>query len=246
MQLPAVRVSNLDYHYPDGTSALSGISFAVQVGERVGIIGPNGAGKSTLLLHLNGVLTTAGKVEILGTPVIPARLPEIRSRMGLVFQDPDDQLFCSTIFDDVAFGPLNMRLPAEDVKRRVHDALHQVGLHGFEHRSAFHLSGGEKKRVSLATVLSMDVEILAMDEPSSNLDPRSRRSLIQWLKACNKTYIIATHDLDFAYDTTDRILVMNRGQLISDGPAKSILKDQTLLEQAGLELPLRFWKNGSE
>jgi len=172
--------------------------------------------------------------------VVPAHLPEIRRRVGLVFQDPDDQLFCSTIFDDIAFGPLNMGLDPAEVRGRVARALDQVGLNGFEKRSAFHLSGGEKKRVSLATVLSMDVEILAMDEPSSNLDPRSRRSLIQWLRDCGKTQIIATHDLDLAYELTHRTLILHGGKIAADGPTEKILTDQALLEHHDLELPYQI------
>ena len=244
-EVPAIRVRNLEYKYPDGTSALQGISFSVNPGEKIAIIGPNGAGKSTLLGHLNGILAATGTVEIFGVPVLPENFPEIRRRVGLVFQDPDDQLFCSTIFDDVAFGPLNLRLPRDEVKRRVREALQEVGLDGFESRSAFHLSGGEKKRVSLATVLSMDVEILVLDEPSANLDPRGRRSLIEWLRECKRTLLIATHDLDFAYDIAERALILHQGRLAADGPAQPLLADAALLEKAGLELPLRFGRNGS-
>ena len=240
---PAVDIKDLSFHYHDGAQALDGVSFTIQPGERVALIGPNGAGKSTLLCHLNGVLhhdEGHGVVEIFGISLEKKNMTEIRKRIGLVFQDPDDQLFCSTVFDDVAFGPLNMRLDAETVRKRVHEALHHVGLEGYENRSAFHLSGGEKKRVSLATVLSMDVDILAFDEPSSNLDPKSRRALIHWLQACQKTLLLATHDLDLAYETTNRVLVLNQGYLARDGSTESILKDRSFLEQIGLELPLQF------
>lgn len=240
MGVSAIRVQDLKYTFPDGTTALQGVTFTVESGEKVAVTGPNGAGKSTLLTLLNGLLGADGSVEIFGVPVIPARLPEIRRRVGLVFQDPDDQLFCPTIFDDIAFGPLNMGLDPAEVRGRVSRALDQVGLNGFEKRSAFHLSGGEKKRVSLATVLSMDVEILAMDEPSSNLDPRSRRSLIQWLRDCGKTQIIATHDLDLAYELTQRTLILHGGRIAADGPTEKILTDQALLEHHDLELPYQI------
>ncbi|MDX9753259.1 MAG: ABC transporter ATP-binding protein [bacterium] len=243
MNVPAIRVTNLSFQYTDHTPALYEVSFEVQPGERIALIGPNGAGKSTLLCHLNGILGMGSRecaIEIDGVPVLASRLAEIRQRVGLVFQDPDDQLFCATIFDDVAFGPLNMRLPADEVKRRVREALHCVGLEGYETRSAYHLSGGEKKRVSLATVVSMDVDILAFDEPSSNLDPKSRRALIHWLQRCGKTLLIATHDLDMAYESTDRVLVLNQGRLIRDGATREVLQDREFLEAAGLELPLRF------
>lgn len=243
MTEPAIRVTNLSFQYSDHTTALEDVSFFIGPGEQVALIGPNGAGKSTLLCHLNGILHDShqkNQIEVFGIPVVPSHLSEIRHRIGLVFQDPDDQLFCSTIFDDVAFGPLNMRLPAEEIKKRVRNALHHVGLDGYENRSAYHLSGGEKKRVSLATVLSMDVDILVFDEPSSNLDPKSRRALIDWLKTCGKTLLIATHDLDLAYDITNRVLVLNQGRLVRDGASKIVLKDRNFLESVGLELPLRF------
>ncbi|MFB3785363.1 MAG: energy-coupling factor ABC transporter ATP-binding protein [bacterium] len=243
MGAPAIRVKDLQFTFPDGTTALQGVSFTVEAGERVAVTGPNGAGKSTLLTLLNGLLGADGAVEIFGVPVIPANLPGIRRKVGLVFQDPDDQLFCPTIFDDIAFGPLNMGLKPAEVRGRVSRALEQVGLPGFEKRSAFHLSGGEKKRVSLATVLSMDVDILAMDEPSSNLDPRSRRSLLQWLRDCDKTQIIATHDLDLAYELTGRTLILHGGKIVADGPTRNILTDQALLERHDLELPFQLQKS---
>lgn len=240
MTNPAIRVNDLVYTFENGTIALHGVSFQIYPGEKVALIGPNGAGKSTLLCLLNGLLEASGAVEIFGLPVIPKNLPEIRRKVGVVFQDPDDQLFCSTIFDDVAFGPLNMGCSSEEVHRRVAVALDQVGLVGFERHSAFHLSGGEKKRVSLATVLSMDVEILAMDEPSSNLDPRARRSLMHWLQHCPKTQIIATHDLDMAYEITQRTLILHSGKIVADGRTAEILTDRDLLESHDLELPFQL------
>ena len=244
MNAPALRVENLSFRYPDGTPALHSLSFIVQPGERIALIGPNGAGKSTLLCHLNGILHSEadGAIEIYGLPVCKKNMPDIRRRVGLVFQDPDDQLFCPTIFDDVAFGPLNMRLSHDEIHERVGNALKSVGLEGYEKRSAFHLSGGEKKRVSLATVLSMDADILVFDEPSSNLDPKSRRAIIDWLKQSDKTLLIATHDLDFAYDVTQRVLVMNQGKIVGDGPAEDILRDEEFLLKNNLELPFKFQK----
>lgn len=243
MNTLALRVTNLSFHYADGAPALKNVSFTLQPGERIALIGPNGAGKSTLLCHLNGIFhssDTDRTIEVFGIPICKKNLPEIRRRVGLVFQDPDDQLFCPTIFDDVAFGPLNMGLPHGEVHRKVEQALLHVGLEGYERRSSFHLSGGEKKRVSLATVLSMDVDIIAFDEPSSNLDPKSRRGLIDWLKKTEKTLIVATHDLDFAYDTANRVLVLDQGSVVGDGPVDAILRDEEFLLKHHLELPLRF------
>lgn len=243
MQTPALSIQNLAFHYADGTTALRNISFSIQPGERIALIGPNGAGKSTLLCHLNGILHSKEgneSVTVFGIPVTKKNLPDIRRRIGLVFQDPDDQLFCPTIFDDVAFGPLNMGLSHNEVHRRVEEALQCVGLAGYENRSTFHLSGGEKKRVSLATILSMDVDIIAFDEPSSNLDPKSRRNLIDWLKRTEKTLIVATHDLDLAYEIANRVIVLNQGSIAGDGPVDEILKDEGFLSKNQLELPLRF------
>jgi cobalt/nickel transport system ATP-binding protein len=243
MSTPAISVQHISYHYPDKTPALKHISFEIQPGERVALIGPNGAGKSTLLCHLNGILfpdTSSGQIEIFGVPVDKKTLADIRHRVGVVFQDPDDQLFCPTVFDDVAFGPLNMGCSPDEVRTRVARALEQVDLHGYENRSAFHLSGGEKKRVSLATVLSMEADILAFDEPSSNLDPKSRRDLIRWLNQTQKTLLIATHDLDFAYETTGRVIVLNGGAIVGDCPVETILRDESFLMQNHLELPLKF------
>jgi cobalt/nickel transport system ATP-binding protein len=243
MTTPALSIQNLSFHYADGIPALKNISFSLQPGERIALIGPNGAGKSTLLCHLNGIFYSEEAeetVEVFGIPVKKKNLPEIRRRVGLVFQDPDDQLFCPTIFDDVAFGPLNMGLSHDEVHHRVKEALHHVGLVGYESRSTFHLSGGEKKRVSLATVLAMDVDIIAFDEPSSNLDPKSRRGLIDWLKKTEKTLIVATHDLDLAYEIANRVIVLNQGTITGDGPVDAILKNEDFLLKNQLELPMRF------
>ena len=231
---PAIEIGDLRYAYPDGTVALDGVDLAVAVGERVGLIGANGAGKSTLLWHLNGLLSGQGTVRVLGMEVDKGTRGAVRRAVGLVFQNPDDQLFCPTLFDDVAFGPRNMGLSEEDVRRRVADALHAVGLDGLGYKSAFHLSIGQKKRAAIATVLSMDVEILVMDEPTSNLDPRGRRELRALLANIGATQIIATHDLDLVWDYCPRAVLLNKGRKVADGDSEEILQDHSLLEANGL------------
>lgn len=238
---PAVEIKDLHYSYPDGTEALRGVDLVVEEGESVGIVGPNGAGKSTLLLHLNGILMGRGEVKIFGMPVIKPNLKEIRRRVGLVFQDPDDQLFSPTVFDDVAFGPLNIGLSPEEVEWAVKKALQQVGLEGFEKRSAFHLSFGQKKRAAIATVLSMNPDLLVLDEPSSNLDPRARRELSELLQSLKITKIIVTHDLPFVFENCERVVVMSEGKVVADGEVFSILSDGGLLERYGLELPYGYY-----
>ena len=237
---PAVEIRGLHYSYPDGTPALRGVELVIEEGESVGIVGPNGAGKSTLLLHLNGILAGRGEVKIFGIPVVKSNLKEIRRRVGLVFQDPDDQLFSPTVFDDVAFGPINMGLSPEEVEDVVKKALRQVGLKGFERRSAFHLSFGQKKRAAIATVLSMNPDLLALDEPSSNLDPRARRELSELLQSLKVTKIIVTHDLPFVFENCERVVVMSDGRVVADGDAFTILSDENLLERYGLELPYGY------
>lgn len=238
---PAVEIKDLYYAYPDGTPALRGVSLTIEEGESVGIVGPNGAGKSTLLLHLNGILSGKGEVKIFGLPVIKKNLKEIRRRVGLVFQDPDDQLFSPTVFDDVAFGPLNMGLSREETAAAVRGALEKVGLEGMEKRSAFHLSYGQKKRVAIATVLSMNPDLLVLDEPSSNLDPRTRRELSELLQGLRITKIMVTHDLPFVFENCERVLVMDGGKIVADGDAFTVLSDEELLEKHGLELPYGFY-----
>lgn len=207
----AVQIRNLQYHYPDGTPALRDISLDVAVGESVGIIGPNGAGKSTLLLHLNGILRGKGSIKIMGSELSDKNLALIRKRVGLVFQDPDNQLFMPTVFDDVAFGPINMMLSKEEVRSSVNSALKQVSMDDQVARSSHHLSFGQKKRVSIATVLSMQPDILVLDEPSSNLDPKGRKELIALLKGIDKTKIIASHDLDLINEMCTRYIFMDKG-----------------------------------
>jgi len=238
---PAIEVSDLYYAYPDGTPALRGVNLVVEEGESVGIVGPNGAGKSTLLLHLNGILSGRGEVKIFGLPVARENLREIRRRVGLVFQDPDDQLFSPTVFDDVAFGPLNMGLSREEVAEAVNRALREVGLAGLERKSAFHLSFGQKKRAAIATVLSMNPDLLVLDEPSSNLDPRARRELSELLQGMRITKIVVTHDLPFVFENCERVVVMDQGRVVADGEVFSILSDEELLREHGLELPYGFY-----
>jgi len=230
----AIEIRGLHFSYPDGNAALRGVDLEVACGESVGLIGCNGAGKSTLLLHLNGILRGSTPVRILGVEVSGKTLPLIRARVGMIFQDPDNQLFMPTVADDVGFGPVNMGMSTEEVDREVARALSQVDMLGFEQRSPHHMSIGEKKRVSIATVLSMSPEILALDEPSSNLDPRHRRDLIQLLNSLKLTKIISTHDLDFVRSTCDRVAVMDKGKITAIGSAPEILGDQSLLEAAGI------------
>jgi cobalt/nickel transport system ATP-binding protein len=234
-----VEAQNLYFTYPDGTDVLRGISFRITHGESVAIVGANGAGKSTLLLHLNGYLTaTEGVVRIGDSPLMAESLKQVRRAVGLVFQDPDDQLFMPTVFDDVAFGPLNMGLPVQEVQTRVKAALETVGAWHLQDRPPYRLSGGEKRAVAIATVLSMSPDILVMDEPSSNLDPRSRRGLINLLKGFKHTKIIATHDLDMVMDLCHRTLVIREGMIIGDGPTAEIMRDEDLLASSNLEKPL--------
>ncbi len=234
-----VEVANLRYSYPDGTQALQSISFRITHGESVAIVGANGAGKSTLLLHLNGYLTPQeGSVRIGGFPLTRQTLGEIRRTVGMVFQDPDDQLFMPTVYDDVAFGPLNLGLPREEVEARVGDALNRVGAAHLRDRPPYRLSGGEKRTAAIATVLAMSPDILVMDEPSSNLDPSARRRLIQLLKSFEHTRITATHDLDMVLELCTRTIVLHEGRVVADGPTVAVFRDEELLAASHLEKPL--------
>lgn len=230
----AIEISGLHFAYPDGTAALRGVDLEVSAGESIGLIGCNGAGKSTLLLHLNGILKGSVPVKILGDEISGKSLSRVRARVGMIFQDPDNQLFMPTVADDVGFGPVNMGMPREEVDRAVARALAQVDLLGFEERSPHHMSIGEKKRASIATVLSMRPEILALDEPSSNLDPRHRRDLINLLNSLELTKIISTHDIGFVRDTCARVAVMDRGRITAIGGTPEILNDTALLKTAGI------------
>lgn len=236
-----IEVNDLQYTYPDGTAALSGISFRITHGETVAIVGANGAGKSTLLLHLNGCLIPqVGRVRIGDFPLTKKTLPYVRRTVGMVFQNPDDQLFMPVVYDDVAFGPLNLGLPPEDVEERVMSALAIVGATHLKDRPPYRLSGGEKRSVSIASVLSMSPNILVMDEPTSNLDPKARRQLIELLKAFTHTIILATHDLDMVLDLCERTMVLKGGQIVADGATWDIMQNEELLASSSLEKPLRL------
>lgn len=234
-----IEALNLRHVYPDGTVALKGISFRITHGESVGIIGANGAGKSTLLLHLNGYLRpTSGEIQIGHIPISKGTLPEIRRSVGLVFQDPDDQLFMPTVQDDVAFGPLNLGLAPEAVEERITKALSLVGATHLREKPPYHLSGGEKKRVAIATVLAMAPSVLVMDEPTSGLDPLARRQLIALIRDFDHTRILTSHDLDMVLDLCERVIVLHDGQIRADGPALEIFHDSKLLAECHLEKPL--------
>jgi cobalt/nickel transport system ATP-binding protein len=236
-----VEAMDLEFTYPDDTHALLGISFRISHGESVAIIGANGAGKSTLLLHLNGYLTpTSGQVRIGDFPLTRETVQEVRRTVGMVFQDPDDQLFMSTVYDDVAFGPLNLGLPLEEVNTNVLKALDIVGVTELKDRPPHRLSSGQKRRVAIATVLSMSPDILVMDEPTSGLDPQARRQLIEMLKTFKHSKIIATHDLDMVMDLCERTIVVDEGRIKADGPTNEIFNDEKLLHESHLEKPLRL------
>ena len=240
MSVPAVEVRGLHFSYPDGRPALRGVDLVVYPGEKVALVGPNGAGKSTLLLHLNGLLRGRGTVRIMGREVNGTdgkALRELRTLVGITFQNPDDQLFSLTVRDDVAFGPVYMGLPPDEVESRVREALLAVGLGGFEGRMPHHMSIGEKRRASLATVLAMRPAILALDEPSAGLDPRARRDLIRIIRSLPQTVITATHDMHMVRDAFPRTVVLDEGRVVADGPTEDILSDRTLLEAHGLEAP---------
>ena len=231
-----IEVEHLHYAYPDGFEALRGIDLVVGRGEKVALVGPNGAGKSTLMLHLNGIHEPAhGSVTIGGVRVERKSLGRIRSEVGLVFQDPDDQLFSPTVRDDVAFGPLHMGLPEDEIHDRVERALSAVGMAGFERRLPHRLSLGQRKRVAMATVLSMDPSVLVFDEPSAGLDPRGRRELIGLLRELPQTLLVATHDMRLVAEVLPRTVVMDGGVIVADGPTADVLADGPLLEAHGLE-----------
>jgi len=239
--MKVLEIRNLSYAFPDGKEALRGVTFSVEEGECIGLIGPNGSGKSTLLMHLNGILPdTPGEndmVTVFGRPITEENLPAIRRDVGLLFQDPDDQLFCPTVNEDVAFGPQQMGESPDAVQRIVAGALGQVGLGGFEERSPHHLSGGEKQRVCLAGILACRPRILALDEPTSDLDPRGKRSLTALLKTLPATKIIATHDLELVVRLCSRTIVLDEGRIVADGPTENLLADEELMVRHGLEKP---------
>jgi cobalt/nickel transport system ATP-binding protein len=236
----ALEVREMRHRYDDGTEALRGVSFAVGEGECVGLIGPNGAGKSTLMLHLNGILPLkagCGTISVAGLRLGTDNIHEIRRRVGVLFQSPDDQLFCPTVFEDVAFGPAQFGLGEEEIRRRADDSLARVGLAGFGSRSPHHLSLGEKRRVCLAGVLACEPTLLVLDEPTSNLDPRGRRELAALLREIPATKIIATHDLELVVELCPRVLVLDGGRIVAEGATHTILADEPLMLAHGLEKP---------
>jgi cobalt/nickel transport system ATP-binding protein len=233
---------DLSYSYPDGHRALRGITLRIEAGERVAILGPNGAGKSTLCLQLNGILqATGGSVSVCGLAVAGAKdLKEVRRRVGVVFQDPDDMLFMPTVEADVAFGPSNLGLGEGEIRARVQRALGAVGMEGMGERSPHHLSFGQKKRAAMAAVLSMEPEVLVLDEPSSSLDPRGRREFGELLAGLGQTIVVVTHDLPYAYELCERAVILDGGRIAADGPTREILGDAHLLAAHDLELPHGF------
>ncbi len=234
-----IEVEGLSFRYPDGRLALDGVSLHVAPNEKVALVGPNGSGKSTLLLHLNGVLRSqVGTICVGGLPLTDANLGQIRAWVGLVFQNPDDQLFSPRVDQDVAFGPLHMGLPEVEVKTRVARALADVGMSAYADRVSHHMSVGEKKQIAIATVLSMDPKILALDEPSAGLDPRARRNLIRLLQSLEQqTMLISTHDMRLVHTLCARAIVLDGGRVVASGPTADILCDRGLMERHGLETP---------
>lgn len=233
-----VEVKKLGHKYSDGTVAINDVSFRITHGESVAIIGANGAGKSTLLQHLNGTLeATTGEIRIGDTLLSKGTLPDIRRTVGMVFQNPDDQLFMPTVFEDVAFGPLNMGLCGNELDRRVTESLERVGAGHLRNKPPYHLSGGEKKRVTIATVLAMSPDILVMDEPTSGLDPFARRQLMSLLNDFHHTKIFTSHDLDMVLELCERTIVIHQGLLMADGPTGEIFRNDELLTACRLEKP---------
>jgi cobalt/nickel transport system ATP-binding protein len=233
----SIEVENLSFAYPDGHAALRGISLRIAPGEKVALVGPNGAGKSTLVLHLNGILLGKGKVHVCGLDIDEKNLSHVRASVGLVFQNPDDQLFSPTVYEDVAFGPLYQGLSAPEVDERVNMALASVQMSEYVRRVSYHLSTGEKKRIAIATVLSMQPEVLVLDEPTAGLDPRARRTLINLLRELPITMLVSTHDMRLVQELFPRTIVMDEGRIVADGLTMEILEDAKLLEAHGLEKP---------
>jgi cobalt/nickel transport system ATP-binding protein len=233
-----LEIEGLAFAYPDGHQALFGVDLLIRRGERVALLGPNGAGKTTLVLHCNGVLTAgAGRVHVGGLPITKPYLPEIRRQVGIVFQDPDDQLFMPTVHDDVAFGPQNFGVRGDDLRRRVREALQAVGMQDFANRTPHHLSFGQRRRVAVATVLACEPELLVLDEPSSNLDPTSRRELADIVRSLDVTLLMVTHDLLYALELCPRSVVIDDGVIVADGPTTDILSDRGLMAEHRLEFP---------
>jgi len=238
---PIISVQNISFTYPDGKKALENVSFDVYQGESVALIGSNGAGKSTLLLHLNGSMgipdDKRAKIKIAEIELTRNNLKEIRKNVGIVFQNPDDQLFMPSVFDDIAFGPINLGYPDSLIKEKVTKALEAVGLAHFEKRTSYHLSYGEKKLVSIATIISMDPKLVVLDEPTNGLDPRGKKKIINILKNMTVTKVIATHDLEMAYELCNRAILINEGEIIAIGDAGDIIENEQLMLENGLETP---------
>lgn len=241
---PSLQISNLAFAYPDGNQALFGVNLTINKGERVALLGPNGAGKTTLVMHMNGIHPTMqGEVRVAGELVDVKNkesLKSIRSKVGIVFQDPDDQLFMPTVGEDIAFGPYNMGLRGDELNSVVNEALNQVGMLEFKDRAPHHLSFGQRRRVAVATVLAMKPEILVMDEPSSNLDPASRRELADVVRSLDVTIVMVTHDLPYAMELCERSVILSGGVIVADADTEKILKDSALLAANRLELPVGF------
>jgi cobalt/nickel transport system ATP-binding protein len=233
----SIEIQHLTFSYPDGTPALRDVSISISPGEKVALVGPNGAGKSTLTLHLNGILSGQGSVRVCGLDVIKENLGKVRSCLGLVFQSPEDQLFSPTVFDDVAFGPLYQGLSQSEVQQAVDQALEAVHMLAYKKRVSHHLSMGEKKRIAIATVLSMHPEVLVLDEPTGGLDPRSRRALIHLLDELPLTMLASTHDMLLVREIFPRMLILDDGRLVADGSTRELMNDISLLETHGLEKP---------
>jgi cobalt/nickel transport system ATP-binding protein len=233
----SIEIDNLSFSYPDSHQALWDISLVIKPNEKVALVGPNGAGKSTLILHLNGILEGQGSVCVAGLPVIKENLGKVRARVGLVFQSPEDQLFSPTVYDDVAFGPRYQGFPEEKVRFLVDEALATVGMSGYAERVSHHLSMGEKKRIAIATVLSMKPEVLVLDEPTAGLDPRARRSLINLLRDLPLTMLVSTHDMHMVSELFPRMVIMDMGRVVADGPTLDLMEDEELLTAHGLERP---------
>jgi cobalt/nickel transport system ATP-binding protein len=240
-------IHGIAYAYPDGHQALFGVDLHVARGERVAVLGPNGAGKTTFILHLNGILgahtgsgSGAGSISVTGLPVTKDNLQEIRRRVGIVFQDPDDQLFMPTVREDVAFGPANLGLGREAIDERVEQALRAVDMLDFVDRAPHHLSFGQRRRVAVATVLAMRPDVLVLDEPSSNLDPAARRELAQVLDSLDITLVMVTHDLPYALELCDRAVILSGGVIVADGKTRDLLMDGALMSEHRLELPFGF------
>ena len=233
----ALSLRGVSFSYPDGHRAVQEVSLDIDLCEKVALVGPNGAGKSTLMLQLNGIYQGEGEIQVMGLPVEEDNLPLVRSRIGMVFQNPDDQLFSPTVFEDVAFGPLHMGLEEEEIQQRVEDALKKVDMEAYADRLSYHLSLGEKKRIAIATVLSMQPDILVFDEPTGGLDPRARRSLIELLEEMDLTMFVSSHDMRFVQELFPRMVIMDQGRVVADGPTQELMSDPALLQAHGLEQP---------